>query len=1159
MAHCVNHNDPQVIKLANDLNETPPVVASYIALMQERSGDLDTFPSKKELSDFMSEMKVRGRGIKSDASSYYYESNDVNGNVVIPKSFSEAALKDDPKKAADIIDDLRKKYPEVIIMEGGILTPDGLYVPVTDNVKGLHYRDAFISAVSWANDSLMEVPPHEYAEHYIDMFQNHPLVREGITKYGKEGLARAMGNYYLQKEMSPWFKDFVGRFWSMVKSLFGNSDVRDILSEKFHKGERLGEESVGTGEVSYFAEKKDMHKKKGEYHSDVKSRFYGALNVYGNHSEMTVKVMEDNLTKKSILHEFGDEYDIETNSINDTYSEKTVHEKLIDTIDNMIRSFRRAHFIDGQYRNPDQFPDEYFEDLMEFLKRSKKENPTALNDIIKNLLSETEQPMAPTTKDNFNFILSIKQKLEYANNTKNTYHSNNGKVVSAEEVNKVIEKEIRNTRERRKKVYDKVKYPWAKKALEFIETKLQPYFINKLTLSMFVSGSERSAFSQLFYHSLVNSGKKYDALVQKIEDINTLENIPKNYDDWSYIKSGKKSIDKLVGKEFQLSSESDPNQTVKLTNQEIANIYLIQRQDKDEHGSPTPKKTFLEKGLKLSHMIDGRNVTADQSYLMSEEELGKLVKYVESEPTMMEQIRKIDMATDEVWNATNNTFKQEMGYNLRKMEGYFPIYTSFESDNVKSSFSSARGLSSGKHRLGSDEPLMVGDALDIFNNYKNQAILYSSYALEISNNRKMIEKIRPKFIHDKLMDKYFDQMIGTLNDIETGGTLYVSRGESDLNKGINKLGSNLALSVITMNFPVVMKQPIGYHNASMEIDKKYLAKAGWTAGGMVGINPKDFVKTIKYTGVKGGETWMPLEYQIDDKNPNLKEIKEHSPTLYKRTMGMVSREGAEAFMDMQTGDDKIHIPVINVDISKKRTLSGIIAVDSVTMMKIWEAVKHETLDLRKELTPNSNAFWEHVAERTEYIYEKTQPTDGVMGKSSLEQSSNPIARMITMFGSARSKMANNYIQDFIRFIENPSKENRRKLLGTTTNIFVYSALSMAAIDVLSNGLRGKFKDDDDWAQVGGMSFATNALGNFWGVGELARMIMSRIDDQPWTASLEHPFQALVNKSADSIAHLYNGDFDKAFFKMGTVILQLEGLPSAPLNYSKDIYDGMFGK
>jgi len=141
---------------------------------------------------------------------------------VIPQNKTLQEMNKNPSTSSVVIDSLKKLMPNVIINKGGIIKEDGTFVALQPGDKGMSIRNGLHSMVAWANDAYLETPPHEYAHIYIDMYQESPLVKKGIEKYGKEKLVEKIGRYYTEQYTAPGFKRWVQKFWNMLRRFARN-------------------------------------------------------------------------------------------------------------------------------------------------------------------------------------------------------------------------------------------------------------------------------------------------------------------------------------------------------------------------------------------------------------------------------------------------------------------------------------------------------------------------------------------------------------------------------------------------------------------------------------------------------------------------------------------------------------------------------------------------------------------------------------------------------------------------------------------------------------------------------------------------------------------------------------------------------------------------
>jgi hypothetical protein len=567
------------------------------------------------------------------------------------------------------------------------------------------------------------------------------------------------------------------------------------------------------------------------------------------------------------------------------------------------------------------------------------------------------------------------------------------------------------------------------------------------------------------------------------------------------------------------------------------------------------RDAISKKGFILDQDVKGRSDEFNKTFKLPHGEIEKIMTTVESDSQMMEVVGKMDEALNYMYQQTNPVFKQEHGYDLDKKEYYFPVYTGDESITQLRSKNSLDQWRAGNARLGQDKPLRIGDAIGVMSNVKNSGATYAAYALPISNLRKLMKEIAPKY-QNRQEKVYFSNMEGVLNNIESPGELFNSEGDKTVERTVNMLTSNFAVSVLGMNLAVMAKQPVSYITAMEEIDKRYLKQAGWGIGGVVGISPMKIFKSLSYTGIGKGETKLPLEWNIDKNDPIYLEMM-NSPKMRARLEGMVSKETGEALMNAEIGKDKIKMPWKekgeNVYISKSRLMEGIKIFDSVTIMSIWKAVKLETAEQQPQLVEGTQEYKDHVEGRVNDIVNKTQPTYDAPNRAALSLSKNPVARVFTMFSSARSKVAMLMIDGVVSYVNNPTPENKAKLYKRTLNVMVTTSIALAAIDMLKSGVLYGM-DDDDIIEGITTTMIANNLSYLYGISNLSSLVISQLDDKPWHKTMQHPVEGMIQEASQALSHIFKGNFDKAFFKSLDVSMKVSGLPLASKTYIKSFVE-----
>jgi hypothetical protein len=1110
--------------------------------------------------------------VKADSAKVKYS---VDGKVY-PRAHTMDRLDQNPQLAHDITMKLKQLYPDVNIYEGGLFDEKNNWRSFETGEKGMHIRNAFVGAVAWANDAYLETPPHEYAHEYIDMFRNHPLVKQGIAQYGEEALVEYMGRDFAEwriKEMqgTPVY-GFIKNLWNAIKRFFGNPDVREILAENFKKGTKLTNNvHPGTAVV------------RKQQANRVLKRIDGTADLGDTYKQQTTEAKAiDNEFASYLLHQEMLGHNVlgmETEFTDVGFLDKEIPINPGEARAYFLSLVKRLEGIDRhgpagstKYSNNAGLDTRLLNDFEKQLR-----NDDTVTDVVKMITGQMEAlgEDHPGPRANaYHMALRIMKRINYVKKQKASIHSGKNEFTNLNKVSKDVLSEIREAERIKNETYANMK-PWLRKTLKFLEEKGLGYLITPYLTSKFLGGHTDTILHKLFYESLDEAeGHRVRILRGFNTRLQAEEGIEEQTRNWSFERDKNKSIEEYDGQAFTFYAKEDPDYQVedspngdlismKLTNAEIMNLYLMLRQNEAGHGEMKPPgQAILSNGFYLDQAIDGRSYTKTTKFMFNPDTKAEIVKYVEGNKTMMDHVARIDSAMEYLYNESNETFRQENGYDLPKIAKYFPVYTgrsdvfTSQSMNVVSDFKALRA------RLGENSPLKILDYNKVLRIHSMQSSIYASHALPIENNRKLIARVKPG-LQGTSQERYIDQMEGILNRLENPANLYASQGEKEFNRFMNKINSNFSVAVLSLNIPVMMKQPVSYLAAKEEIDVRYLRQAGWGAGFVAGINPSQIWKSLKVTGVKGGETMLPVEWEIDTSSDLYQRIVKYSPKFAYRFEGAIDRELGEAMMEEGSPNDIVK--VFGKRISKSRLLQGIKIFDAATIMGIYRATELETLELHPELKEGSEEFNNHVAKRAEHIVNKTQPTYDLMNRSELSSMSSPFARLLTMFGSARSKLGNLMIEGAIDAMQNKSPEAKQKIRRRIFNVMLLNSLAIVAIDAMRHAILSGFDDDDEVYDFFKYGTIGTAAGGFFGLDVATRVAISRIDNQPWQASIQHPVEAMWEEAiiaATDIARIgktdkrtgeYDYTIDDGIYKGMLATLKFTGLPTTPLTYPEKLY------
>ncbi len=773
-------------------------------------------------------------------------------------------------------------------------------------------------------------------------------------------------------------------------------------------------------------------------------------------------------------------------------------------------------------------------------------------------------------------IYDIQKRIERVKWQKKNLVLPNGKSISIEAASKISENEIESASKQREDFWYNKGFigqnPALKKFFKVIVQLLNTYLSNARLQSKFLSGQSDSAIQQMLYEEFehANHAKlkiKQAALLSFNQVIKNSKNL-----DGSFFKNQTQDINQLSTVEVDLGGKK-----VKLTEAELLNLYLMIRMDSSKDDSRSTKDQILEDGIVLQNVIEGRDL-ATRKFLPTLTDLNNIKSKIESNERMKKNVALIDTTMSFLYEKLNKAHVDELGVELKNVKNYFPVSYGLKSEtDVRNRKSMVDFIGARYDKKTDRQPVRIRDTYQVVENYTESASHYSAYVLPITNARKLIKSLKRKYEKNvsrkdyKTINDLITALEGNVNNLEDNSILYSSQGAKKSAKFFNKIMSNFSTSVLALNVPTMFKQPISYQAAAEVIDVKFLQMAGWGKGMIAGIGYQEVFNQIHKKKIGDNNSMFPIEFRMDDSNPLYAIMKKYSPIFAERFEGAISKETGEALMDSRIGDDLINIPFTkglrkvlvnsfgfkeggNLAISKNAAMSGIKAFDIATVSSIWQAVQFEAEEVLGLTKADGDAFYEHVARRAEEIVKKTQPTFDTNNRSGLSNDKTSLARFITMFGSARSKLAMLMIEGAVDLMNNPTTENKHKFVKRSVNIMVLSAAAVVVVDILKTLTLGTGFDDpeEDIPEFAAYKMISTVLGNFYGISQIADVVISNIDDEPWRRQIQDPFSALAQDASAVIWNTFNGDFDKAALKALETTMKATGAPLSPYLIIKNI-------
>jgi hypothetical protein len=896
-------------------------------------------------------------------------------------SFSNTmdSMENHPEVAAQMIDELKSLFPEIRVFKDKIIDENGKYLEIPSDKQGRHYRNAFLSAVAWSNDSSVETPPHEYAHEYIDMYRNHPYVKEAIEKYGEEQLVTLIGKKYAGRKMSNSFEKVLAKIWKAIRRTFRVPSMVDILTDSFAKNEMLGEQfSRGTEAVhNYQDANAPLLKNKTAFNYNSETEKASDTIHYNTNKEARAEI-------KSEI--FGNANITQT---------KDMVGNLNAWFTGLIKEVSSVTRMDGGVAGSSNLApmDNSLARQIRSVIEESVENQTAILEYIREGKTKLTKEQELALK-NIETLYIGKEHRKLINESYVSTETDQSQIIKEDTINEIGTNEVSETLQKKARRLAK-KGPIFKWVDSFLTDKLK-WVTNPRLWVNYISGSENSVVSRLLYKGLNDGRSVFSEFSNKFQDHFTSK--PTSFYEGSIFHNPKASIEELETKSFDLDQSTNTKKSVELTKAEMLSIYLTSRQKGGINN--------LKEGVFIKP-ISGR-ISSRKAYKLTDSQLKEIINDIQSDSQAQELVAEIDAAMSYNHNELNKTFKMLEGFDLEQIENYFPMHHGFggeisKSKNVIEDMRNLRLRTSDGLAVRLEDPFKVLAGLEVSN------ASYVAYAIPIHNAKKMIKNLEDSELNQEDMGGFIESLKGTIDRIQDNSLLYSTQGDTKTGKMINKIQGNFAVALLAYNPGVIFKQSVSLITAESVIDGKYIRRSGANIGIVSLINPVDLFKRLT---LSGNSTMLPVEWKQIEDNEIYQTLMKY-PMFRDRFSGMISRETGEAVMGRQIHDDLITVPFKKgkdgkpLKISKSRLMTGITMMDSLTIMRLYAAVELETQDRMGEAAFSGLTKEEielHNINRLQEIIDKTQPTFDQTNRSGAAANPNPILRVFTMFSSATQKL-----------------------------------------------------------------------------------------------------------------------------------------------------------
>lgn len=333
----------------------------------------------------------------------------------------------------------------------------------------------------------------------------------------------------------------------------------------------------------------------------------------------------------------------------------------------------------------------------------------------------------------------------------------------------------------------------------------------------------------------------------------------------------------------------------------------------------------------------------------------------------------------------NEVSRQLYGIDLFNEKYYIPIMSSKDYLNISFMGQTEKLIkNAGMTKAltqGANNPIVIDDFSTVVAQHLLQMERYDSLAVPLDNFNRWLNylsydedakgrrtkngdgvRVTMEDVYGAEMQQYINQLLKDANAASTK-----SNNENLANRLIGKFRKNAVLASLS----VAIQQPSALGRAFTYISPKYFAfRTGWT-------HFKDnFNEMMKYADtafIKENGSFDPAV-----STNALDDMLYMSPEGWNKVWKLFSKDGK--YRDELLGK----LPK---------------AMDRITWVSIWQAVKAETADKYGNLDTNSDEFLKIAGERFDYIINRTQVYDSILSKSELMRSKSAWWKSVTSFAA----------------------------------------------------------------------------------------------------------------------------------------------------------------
>lgn len=429
--------------------------------------------------------------------------------------------------------------------------------------------------------------------------------------------------------------------------------------------------------------------------------------------------------------------------------------------------------------------------------------------------------------------------------------------------------------------------------------------------------------------------------------------------------------------------------------------------------------------------------------------------------------------TSELINEVSNRI---VGYDMATVENYFPIRVWDKGESKGSVLNApmqkmygdtlAHMLSPGwlQERTTSFNPIYLENIGEVLNRVVNNVTNFYGYAEALRDNHILLDSVMPDGTEfSKSIDNLSSSFMTNYNRL----TRFITGMES-LREG--KFRRWMAMNTLTFNIGTWLTQPMSFLNTIKYFSGKEFLSSLSPTNNNVKLN-----KMIRnYFDEIGIDHTEYNHYQVARAF-----IAMATPNLENRAIGYKIPELSQLY---------------NKNIENKLGAHGIEAFDNIAVTAIARMMAY-SVSLDPNIKFGSEEYFDVLGERLTQVLVETQPEFSQVNRANMFRSSNPVLRMLSLFGTPANQMFNNFAQSTLQLIYEAregrvSKNAITTLIKSASGIVLSSAL-VGLVRALRDSIRAGDDDDTEFVDKWLAQSIVSLLGPTLILDDVAQFVMGQ--------------------------------------------------------------------